>query len=614
MRSTLHRNSEKKLTDHQPRNEQKQNWKVALYFFFIIVLGTILSKDSIHTGLIFDDLIKKQLYLTNNLQLILLKAFSFIDRSNVGWLIEQGRIPWWSSPDLKISFFRPVTALTYYLDYSYWPRSLELMHLQSILWFLIVCSLVLIYYEKIFNSWKTALLAASLFTADFNHLTSITWLADRNRLIALFFGLLTLLMHRMWMNTSKGFYRLLALLLFFTTMLSAESGVAVLGFILAYSVLVKKSDIKKLSLIVLDYIVVFILWLVIYAALGYGVANTGLYTSPLGSLYRYLGFMIERIPILFIEQWFKPSMFVNPSLWSWPDPSLYNLIERPDRFLYWTASIIAISVLWKVFYRILRKDDVAKYFILSTFIALFFASTTKIIDGRLLTFAGLGVSGLMARLLVLYYRNKNKKFVYVSICIIILSFVLQGVISPIKLYRSALNKNPLSPDAGDLTDINRSTDGRSRFVINSPSSFYSSYLPFTHDPSSSGNAQLLVPGYNSINVKRADENSLQITVVEKPAIKSFINNINPNKLYEDLDLTFNKSGLPTELSNFRVRNFYVEVLKSHNKSNSKIINFKFDEKLSSKSYIWYRWDWKKRKYEIFTIPKVGEEVIISAPN
>ena len=614
MRSTLNLNSEKKSTNHQLRHEQKQNWKVALYFFLIIVLGTLLSKGSIHAGFLLDDLIQRRVYLTHNLQLSLLRAFSFIDGSNLGWLIERGQIPWWSHVDLKISFFRPVTALTHYLDYVYWPKSSELMHLQSILWFLIVCSLVLFYYEKIFRSWKTALVAAFLFTADFNHYSPIAWLADRNRLIALFFGLLTLLTHRMWVNSSKSFYRFLALFLFFTTLLSAESGVAVLGFIVFYSVLLKRSDIKKLSLMVLDYIVVFIFWLVIYAALGYGVANTGLYINPVADPVRYLGLIIERIPILFIEQWLKPSMFVPRNLWSWPDPSLYSLIEAPDKYLYWTASIAAIFVLWKALHRILRKDEVAQYFIVSTFIALFFASTTKIIDGRLLIFVGLGTSGLVAQLLVLFFGKKKKQFTYFSICILILSVVLQGILSPIRLYNSMVQKYSFSDELEILTDFEKNAEGRSQFVINSPSMHYVAYAPFVRNSGSSTSAQYLVPGYNPILVKRVDENALQITILEKPEVKSYFNKLDPKKLYEDLELTFNKSDFPTEVSNFRVRNFYVEVLKSHNKSDSKIINFKFDEKLSSKSYIWYRWDWKKRKYEIFTIPKVGEEVIISAPN
>ena len=43
---------------------------------------------------------------------------------------------WWTAPDWKIAFWRPLSAATHAIDLSLWPGNVALMHLHTLLWFL----------------------------------------------------------------------------------------------------------------------------------------------------------------------------------------------------------------------------------------------------------------------------------------------------------------------------------------------------------------------------------------------------------------------------------------------------------------------------------------------
>ena len=64
-----------------------------------------------------------------------LDIFTFAQPELTEPLMNIGVWPWWSLPDLKGAFWRPLTALTHWADYALWPERAELMHVQSILWF-----------------------------------------------------------------------------------------------------------------------------------------------------------------------------------------------------------------------------------------------------------------------------------------------------------------------------------------------------------------------------------------------------------------------------------------------------------------------------------------------
>ena len=53
-------------------------------------------------------------------------------------VMDFGSVPWWTFKDMRASFWRPLAALTHWVDYRLWPDSAALMHTHSLLWFVVV--------------------------------------------------------------------------------------------------------------------------------------------------------------------------------------------------------------------------------------------------------------------------------------------------------------------------------------------------------------------------------------------------------------------------------------------------------------------------------------------
>ena len=63
--------------------------------------------------------------------------FTFLtgDTYRAKQLMDIGLVPWWTLEDMRLSFWRPLTAVTHWIDYSLWPNNAALMHIQSLIWF-----------------------------------------------------------------------------------------------------------------------------------------------------------------------------------------------------------------------------------------------------------------------------------------------------------------------------------------------------------------------------------------------------------------------------------------------------------------------------------------------
>ena len=113
-------------------------------------------------------------------------------------LVEQGLFPWWTFGRLRLSNWRPLTALTHWLDYRLFPERPALMHVHNVLWFGVVVVLVAGFYRRMMGAAWVAGLAAFLYVIDESNWFPVSWLANRNLLIALCFSLLALQCHDRW--------------------------------------------------------------------------------------------------------------------------------------------------------------------------------------------------------------------------------------------------------------------------------------------------------------------------------------------------------------------------------------------------------------------------------
>ena len=87
------------------------------------------------------------------------------------------------------SYYRPVTTLTYFLDYAVWGQQPAGYHVTNVLWHLV--NVLLVYWVALSLSLEreSALVASVLFAVHAVHTESVTWISGRTDVIACAFTL-----------------------------------------------------------------------------------------------------------------------------------------------------------------------------------------------------------------------------------------------------------------------------------------------------------------------------------------------------------------------------------------------------------------------------------------
>src|SRR5262249_51857341 len=140
----------------------------------------------------------KDLLLRSSLSTALTQLFVFARPDINRELMDAGAVPWWTLDALRVAFLRPLAAFTHWVDYRLWPQSGLPMPARNIAWYGVVCALAALAYRRLMPGTWIAGLAAFLYAADVVHLGSVGWLANRNGLMSVAFGLLALLAHDRW--------------------------------------------------------------------------------------------------------------------------------------------------------------------------------------------------------------------------------------------------------------------------------------------------------------------------------------------------------------------------------------------------------------------------------
>jgi len=220
-------------------SHRQMPWMMAL-------LAMLFVLPSLRIGWQMDDNFHRLILLgktpPNGEKLSPLNLFSFLNGDPVKnhTLMDNGFLPWWTLKDIRIRFFRPLTIFTHWLDYRLWPDNAALMHLQSLLWYGALIAAASFFYRRMLGVGWMAGLAAFFYAFDYSHGMPAGWLANRNAVIATFFGVLTLILHDRWRRDDWRPARALAPLSFLLALLSAEFGVGAAAYLFAYAVFIER--------------------------------------------------------------------------------------------------------------------------------------------------------------------------------------------------------------------------------------------------------------------------------------------------------------------------------------------------------------------------------------
>lgn len=354
--------------------------------WLLALLAMLLCAPAIELGWQIDDHFHRAALTRPDVEFLTRSPAGLFDfirgGETVRWWIAEGHLPWFTTPELSIGFFRPLTGLTHWLDYFAWPDQPQLMHFHSLLWLAAAVLGAARLYRRLFGAAWIAGLATLLFAVEDAHGMAAVWLANRNAMIGLVFGLLALLAHHRWRRERWLPGAALAPAAFLLALLANEGALAIGGYLLAHALFIDRGSWRRRLGALVPCGLVGLGWAAAYRAMGYGVVGSGTYVDPASDPLAFLGQAVWRGPILLFGQIGFPSDIV------------YLMPAEISRMV-WMVALIVLALAGLFLVPLLRRESLARFFLTGMLLSVIpVCSTTA--STRLLHFAGIGGIGLIA--------------------------------------------------------------------------------------------------------------------------------------------------------------------------------------------------------------------------
>lgn len=483
---------------------------------WVIIAGSLaLMSRSLDTGLVGDDYYTRAILKGVPVPGIQGGAFDLFTFSTPEVNAAQqdiGLRGWWADPLGKISFFRPLSSLTHALDYALWPDSTAAHHAQNVLWFGFALILLSLIYDAIFGGAWPGRLALFFFAFDDSHGFGVSWVANRNLLVAFALALLTLWAHIKARKTGQQRFAVLASVAFGSSLLAGESALTTSAYVLCYALLLDSATRRSRALSLLPYAGVFIAWRILYRALDFGTARSGLLLDPLTAPLDYLQAAAHRIPtLLAAELAFPPA-----ELWhSYPVVASW----LPAVMLAWMILLIA-GCAWLILP--LLRSDRRLQFCAAGFLLSVLPFCAGVPHDRMLFAPGIGaaallaffVAGALARAPALLTSGVRARAAPIAAAA---TLILHGVLAPLALSGNAESAATVARFLGRTDDAvpdDASVEQKSVVLLNAPiGDAFGGYLALSraatgrHRPK---HVRWLATGVSAVHVERVDARTLRV--------------------------------------------------------------------------------------------------------
>ncbi|HYO53054.1 hypothetical protein [Archangium sp.] len=264
-----------------------------------LVIALVLALPTLGMGFALDDYLHLLIFegrwpLGSPLDLF---RFAGGDAEGMRRVVQEGPYPWWTLPELKIAFWRPLSSALEALDYRFFGRDALGYHLHSVAWYLGVVALFGVLLRR-FLPGSLAVLALLLFTVDDAHLLPVGWISNRNALVSTAFALVGLRMHLEWREARKPWAPLLSLAALAVSLTAGESALGVFAYLLAYELSGARGTVVARLRAIAPAAVLAVGYLGVYKALGYGAYGSTMYLDPVAEPGRYVVAALGRVPAL----------------------------------------------------------------------------------------------------------------------------------------------------------------------------------------------------------------------------------------------------------------------------------------------------------------------------
>ncbi len=211
-------------------------------------------------------------------------TFAVGDPAVTNEYIRSGPYPWWTLPEVKVVFLRPLSTALHRIDFALFGTNGVPWHVHAMLWYLAMVGLWGLIARKILSA-PIAALAPLLFAVDDAHWMPAVWLANRNALVACVPVLFALYSHIRWREEGWRPGLPLSVLGYFIGMWGGEAWLGVSAFVAAYEIAGRNDTLARRAVSLAPAAICAIAYAVFYKSMGYGVYGSGVYVEPLTRAY-----------------------------------------------------------------------------------------------------------------------------------------------------------------------------------------------------------------------------------------------------------------------------------------------------------------------------------------
>jgi hypothetical protein len=228
--------------------------------------------------------------------------YDFVNDGDRAVLYERGILPWWTEPDLQVRFFRPLSSVLLWVDYRLFDGSPLPLHIHSFLWWIATVLAARALYRRLLAP-RVAAIATIIFALAPCHVFPIAWLANREALVSIAFGIAALDAYLRWRAERRLVHAALATGLFALSMTGGEYAIGFAGYVLAFELVTHGERVGKRGLGLLPFLVPTAAYLIVRAMLDYGAHGSGYYADPFLQPEQFVNAAPRRAAILLAEAW-----------------------------------------------------------------------------------------------------------------------------------------------------------------------------------------------------------------------------------------------------------------------------------------------------------------------
>jgi len=502
-------------------------------------------------------------------------------------------LPWWTWPEMRVAFYRVTPFLTWALDYSLWPHAIWLMHLHSLVWYGVACFLAGLLFRRFCDDRTVVGLMALLYAIDDLHALPVGWISNRGGLIAACFACIALLAHDKWRRYGSKLAAWIAPLSVLLTLLSAELGVCVLAYFVAYAFSFDRGNFLSRVASILPSVLVVAIWRIVYTGMGYGAYASGFYIDP------------GRQPLTFLLEWPQRHAIYLAFQFGFTNWVLYYLFEVVGKQLpYVVPLIIGSGVLYLTIKRASRHAEIRFWAIALVLSPVPLASVLP--TGQTMAISGLAGSALVAHLIVSVFRwwptgSAGRRIV--AGVVAGLAIVMNLIVSPVALacgtYLVGRTYVYLGFSSAMVLGVDTDYKDHELVIVNAPDAVHGTMIqherrvrnmPFFKA------AWILGSGNQDVEVKRIDDHTLELTACG-------------GYLTDPLAAHFRGPGHPFRSGEVIALNgMTVTLVEITNDGRPLDVRFRFDAPLTDPHFRFVAWD--GRDYALFDLPKPGQTVFL----